>query len=195
MTIAFVLGNGVSRRAVDLPMLAACGEIYGCNGLYREFAPTVLVSTDAPISEHIQNSGYSKMRTHYTRKPLPDSGALRIPKEYFGFSSGPAAAGIATVNHHRTVYLVGFDLGPNNTGKFNNVYADTEFYKKSSANPTYSGNWVRQLITVMNTNPKVTFYRVQGLTTADIAAFNSVKNLAHMPIADFLDRINNTKDL
>jgi hypothetical protein len=195
MTIAFVLGNGVSRQLVDLAKLSLCGQVYGCNGLYREFAPAVLVSTDTPISLHIQNSGYSKTQVHYTRKPLPGFGAQQIPREYYAFSSGPAAAGIATTNGHCCIYLLGFDLGPSTTGKFNNVYADTEFYKKSSAIATYSGNWVRQLTTVMTDNPTVRFYRVQGTTTADIAAFDTVGNLVHMPLADFLDRINNTKDL
>ena len=53
MTAAFVLGNGLSRQAVDLTTLFHCGTVYGCNALYREFAPHVLISTDAPISTAI----------------------------------------------------------------------------------------------------------------------------------------------
>jgi uncharacterized CHY-type Zn-finger protein len=47
MTAAFVLGNGVSRQAVDLAALYDCGTVYGCNAIYREFTPHVLISTDA----------------------------------------------------------------------------------------------------------------------------------------------------
>jgi hypothetical protein len=43
--------------------------------------------------------------------------------------------------------------------------------------------------------PKTNFFRVQGETTADILELNGVPNLATMPMADFLNRINNTKDL
>ena len=86
-------------------------------------------------------------------------------------------------------------MGPSTVGKFNNVYADTEFYKKSSANPTYSGNWTRQIISVTRDFPNVSFYRVKGITTANIPELNGVKNLVHMPMEDFLNRINNTKDL
>jgi len=50
MTAAFVLGNGVSRLQVDLAVLKTCGKIYGCNAIYREFVPDVLISTDQPIS-------------------------------------------------------------------------------------------------------------------------------------------------
>lgn len=195
MTIAFVLGNGTSRRDIDLRQLRTHGAVYGCNALYRDFEPTVLVSTDPPISAEIQNSGYSQQHCHYTRKPLPESGAQRIPPRYFGFSSGPAAAGIATQDRHRKIYLLGFDLGPTTMGTFNNVYADTEFYKKSTATPTYSGNWVRQLVSIMTDNPRTTYTRVIGEGTANIAEFAHLDNHYSLALADFLDRINNGKDL
>jgi hypothetical protein len=195
MTVAFVLGNGLSRQGLDLEKLCQLAPVYGCNALYREFAPAVLVSTDAPISRAIQESGYSQKHTHYTRKPLPDLGARRIPQKYYGFSSGPVAAALAALDRCRKIYLVGFDMGPNETGQFNNVYASTEFYKKSSAPPTYTGNWVRQITTIAQDFPQTQFVRVQGATTAGITELSNISNLAHMLLADFLDRINNTKDL
>ena len=153
------------------------------------------ISTDKPISEHIQHSGYAKSNKFYTRRPLPGLGGLEIPQKYFGFSSGPIAVGLAALHKNPVIYLIGFDLGPDLNGKFNNVYADTEFYKKSNAVPTYTGNWVRQLVTIAKDFPKTSFYRISGKTTADIPELNGVKNLFHMPIADFLNRINNTKEL
>ena len=71
MSAAFVLGNGVSRLAIDLNQLKTCGKIYGCNALYREFTPDVLISTDKGIAHAIQNSGYAEKHRMYTRKPLP----------------------------------------------------------------------------------------------------------------------------
>ena len=194
MAAGFVLGNGVSRRQVDLDQLKLHGTVYGCNALYREFVPDVLISTDNPISTHIQQSGYSASHTHYTRKPLPDSGAQRVPQQYFGFSSGPIAVGIAALARHETVYLIGFDMGPTRTGHFNNCYADTEFYKKSSANPTFTGNWVRQLKTIAKEHLTTRFVRVEGDTTAQIPELLGISNMSHMPIEDFLNRINNTKE-
>jgi hypothetical protein len=195
MAAGFVLGNGVSRRQVELDLLKSHGTVYGCNALYREFEPDVLISTDTPISMHIQQSGYSASHTHYTRKPLPDSGAQRVPQQYFGFSSGPIAVGIAALARHETVYLIGFDMGPNRNGHFNNCYADTEFYKKSSANPTFTGNWVRQIKTVAQEHRATRFVRVQGETTAQIPELQGIPNMSHMPVEDFLNRINNTKEL
>ena len=194
MTAAFVLGNGVSRQAVTLETLRELGTVYGCNAIYREFVPHVLISTDAPISAAIQNSGYSQQHVHYTRRPNSDSGSRRICQQYFGYSSGPIAVAQAALDRHHVIYLLGFDMGPTRTGRFNNVYADTEFYKKSSAAPTYTGNWARQLCSVMKDFPRVSFYRVSGDTTAQIREFGSVANLMHMPMAEFLDRINNRKD-
>lgn len=195
MTPVFVLGNGVSRQAVDLNVLKHCGIIYGCNALYRDFTPTVLVATDRPIAEQIQNSGYAQEHQFYTRKPMAGLGALPLPQNYYGYSSGPAAVGLAASAKYQTIYLLGFDLGPNQTGKFNNVYSDTEFYKKSSAVPTYTGNWTRQIVRICGDFPKTSFIRVKGTTTADIKELNGVKNLAHMAMEDFLNRINNTKEL
>jgi hypothetical protein len=195
MSAAFVLGNGVSRLSVDLNQLKPHGRIYGCNALYREFVPDVLISTDKAIAHTIQNSGYAEKHLMYTRKPLPELGARSVPQSYFGFSSGPIAVGVAAMDKHLAVYLIGFDMGPNTNNRFNNVYADTEFYRKSSSLPTFTGNWIRQIVTVCRDFPKTSFHRVMGKTTAVIPELTNIDNLRHMPMTDFLDRINNTKDL
>jgi hypothetical protein len=192
---AFVLGNGVSRDSIDVDHLLKLGSVYGCNGLYRTHTPTVLVSTDRPISTVIQESGYSARNRFYTRRPLPNTGAQMVPQKYRGFSSGPIAASIACEDLHRRIYLLGFDMGPTVVGKFNNVYAGTEFYKPADANPTYTGNWIRQLSTVIRDFPSVEFVRVCGATTADIPDFHPLTNLKNMPIDEFALRINTSKDL
>jgi hypothetical protein len=195
MSRAFVLGNGVSRLAVNLDTLKREGKVYGCNALYRTFTPDVLVSTDTPISTAIQQSGYAEQNRMYTRKPIAGLGAYRVPQQYFGYSSGPIATALAALDQNIAVYLIGFDMGPIGHDKFNNVYANTEFYKKSSARPTFAGNWARQIVQIMRDFPKTNFFRVSGETTADIAEFRGVPNLVTMPMQDFLNRINNTKDL
>lgn len=195
MTRAFVCGNGVSRLEVNLHVLKELGPIYGCNALYREFTPTVLVSTDKPISSRIQEEGYANNNRMYTRKPTPGMGAFRIPQDWYGFSSGPVAVALAAQDKHLAVYMLGFDMGPINGDRFNNIYADTEFYKTSSARPTFTGNWVRQIQHIAKTFPNTNFFRVVGPTTSEITEFKTVPNMVHMPMVDFLDRINNTKDL
>jgi hypothetical protein len=194
MSRAFVLGNGVSRQLVDLNNLRHLGQIYGCNALYRDFVPDVLVSTDKPISTRIQDSGYAHNNRFYTRRPVPGNGANPVPQKYYGYSSGPIAASIAALDGAVVIYLVGFDMGPV-SNHFNNVYADTEFYKKSSAPPTFTGNWARQLTQIMRDFSNTAFVRVMSVTTAPVADFADVRNFRTMSMEDFQNRINNTKDL
>ena len=189
MTIAFVLGNGISRQHLNLAHLKNCGMIYGCNALYREFTPDVLVATDRPISEAIQHAGYALANKFYTRRPLPELGALKVRSEYHGYSSGPNAVALAAQDHHH-VYLLGFDMGPTQHKGFNNIYADTEFYKKSSANPTFTGNWVTQLKSIMKSFSNTNFFRIVGNTTAETRDLLGVPNLAHVQMADFQNRLN-----
>jgi hypothetical protein len=196
MSMAFVLGNGISRRPIDVDVLLKIAPVYGCNALYRTHTPTVLVSTDRPISEEIQNSGYSVHHRFHTRNPIPGLGARAVPQTYRGFSSGPIAVSLAAADFCSPIYLLGFDLGPNDAGRFNNVYAGTDFYKADGANPTFTGNWIRQLVTVALDHPKTQFIRVMGPTTAEIADFDPVDNLQSMSFADFADLINTLpKDL
>ena len=195
MTQAFVIGNGISRQGVDLNQLRQSGIIYGCNALYREFTPDVLVATDRPIAEQIQESGYPQNHRFYTRRPIDGSGAHRLPSEYFGYSSGPNAVGLAAKAGFVHIYMLGFDMGPTVDQKFNNIYAGTEFYKKPGDAPTHTGNWVKQLIKITQDYPNTNFIRIAGPTTARIADLETVKNLEHQDLATFLDRINNKKDL
>jgi hypothetical protein len=118
-----------------------------------------------------------------------------VPAPYFGYSSGPIAAGLAAIDGHQKIYLIGFDLGPSPANTINNLYAGTEFYKPVSARPTYTGNWVKQLIKIASDHKFVQFVRVVGATTAEVAEFAAVKNFTHVDLLTFVDRINNTKDL
>jgi hypothetical protein len=195
MTIAFVLGNGVSRQHLNLAHLKNCGMIYGCNALYREFTPDVLVATDKPISAAIQESGYALKNRFYTRKPLPNLGAQKVLTKYHGYSSGPNAAALAATDEHHRIYLLGFDMGPTQSNTFNNIYADTEFYRTSQHPPTFTGNWVKQLREICQDFQQTKFFRVFGSTTAQIHEFSTIKNMECLDLAIFLDRINNKKDL
>lgn len=192
---AFVLGNGVSRRHIEVDTLLKLGTVYGCNALYRTHTPHVLVSTDQPISTHIQESGYSARNKFYTRRPINSLGANRIPQPYFGFSSGPIAVGLAAGDGHKTIYLLGFDMGPAANGLFNNVYADTEFYKTTLAKPTFVGNWIKQLKSVAKDFPNQQLVRVTGDTTAIIPELQNISNMKNITIADFLLLMQSPKNL
>lgn len=195
MTTAFVLGNGISRQTIDLNQLKTCGKIYGCNALYREFVPDVLVATDKPIAATIQESGYSAKNVFYTRRPLHNLGAKPVPKDYFGYSSGPIAVSLAALDQHRRVYLLGFDMGPDSNRRFNNIYAGTEYYKPKDSNPTFTGNWIKQLQKICEDFSSTRFIRIYGPTTAKIAELDAIKNMEHRDLIWFQQRLNSEKDL
>jgi hypothetical protein len=58
MSNVFCIGNGESRKDFNLDLLKPHGKIYGCNALYREYTPDVLVSVDHGIMHEIYQSGY-----------------------------------------------------------------------------------------------------------------------------------------
>jgi len=192
---AFVVGNGVSRRNIDIDQLIALGDVYGCNALYRTHRPTVLVATDRAIAEEIQNTGYALHNRFYTRKPIEGKGAQRITERYYGFSSGPVAMAMAAMEGHARVYLLGFDMGPESNGRFNNVYADTAFYRASTNPPTFVGNWARQMRSIAKDHVQCEFVRVFGPTTAEIAELIDLRNMHRLDLTDFVARINKPKDL
>jgi len=195
MTIAFVLGNGVSRSGLPLEHIQKLGKIYGCNALYREFTPDVLVATDRAIALKIQESGYPIKNKFYTRKPIAGLGAYRVPDSYYGFSSGPNAVAIAAIDQTHKIYMIGFDLGPSVHNRFNNIYEGTEFYKPQGSPPTFTGNWMKQLTKITKDFPDTQFVRVCGNTTARLPELDAIKNMAHEDLSTFVMRINNQKDL
>lgn len=188
MQKAFVLGNGKSRLDIDLNKLRKFGKIYGCNALYRDFAPDVLVATDRPISDEIQRSGYAKKNVFYTRLPQKDSGAKKIELNY-GYSSGPIAISYALHHGATEVVMIGFDFS-GTKGLFNNVYENTKFYKKSSDKETFYGNWVNQCVTIMNQNLHKKFVRIIKPGILIPKEFKHIKNLVHVDMAEFLKTIN-----
>ena len=58
MTVAFVVGNGTSRKPIDLNGLKKYGKVYGCNALYREFNADYLVAVDVKMILEINHSKY-----------------------------------------------------------------------------------------------------------------------------------------
>ena len=54
----FALGNGESRKNLDLNELYEFGIIYGCNGLYRDFQADALVVVDPAMKEEIWETDY-----------------------------------------------------------------------------------------------------------------------------------------
>ena len=58
MARAYIIGNGPSRKDIDLETLQ--GKTFGCNALYRDFTPDYLLSGDAGVIKEICKTDYPK---------------------------------------------------------------------------------------------------------------------------------------
>lgn len=152
----FIIGNGESRLSIDLKYLRELGKIYGCNALYRDFHPDVLVSVDDRMTSEIIESGYKEK--HYHRLPrdqrngknvydLVDETGKKIGTTN-GLSSGALATQLAAnMEWCKNIYLIGFDFYK--TDKVNNVYKDTSNYLKSTDRPVDPNNFRIQMNRVL----------------------------------------------
>lgn len=186
MNTAFVIGNGRSRIGLDLSSLKTAGKIYGCNAIYRDFSPDVLIATDSGITKEIELSGYPENHIFYTRKP-GHPGSKIITKNH-GYSSGPIAATYAAVEGFCNIYLIGFDLiGSNN--KHNNVYSGTANYKSVHSEATYYGNWVNQILSIAREFDTQQFIRVGDCNQYRPQQWNR-HNIKYQNINEFLSEVN-----
>lgn len=186
MKHAFVLGNGRSRLGLDLNSLRSAGKIFGCNALYRDFSPDVLIATDSGISKEIESTDYPMYHEFFTRIPT-HSYSKKITKN-FGYSSGPIAVTYAAMEGFAKIYLIGFDLiGLKN--KHNNVYSGTPNYKDINSDATYYGNWVDQIFNIAREFDTQEFIRVGHTDQYRPERWNR-HNIKFRTVDEFLSEIN-----
>jgi hypothetical protein len=161
MKRSFVFGNGRTRLNIDFDEVKPYGLIYACNAVYRDYRPDHLVAVDTKMIVEINESGYQKSNSVWTNYNIQYKNFEKF--NYFepnlGWSSGPTALNLATSHRPDEVYIFGFDY-EGLKGKLNNVYANTNNYKKSTDTATYNGNWLKQTETIIKTNPSIFYYRV-----------------------------------
>ncbi len=159
---AFVLGNGRSRLTIDPNSLIKLGIVYGCNAQYREYDPHYLVAVDVKMVNEIIAAGYHKTHSVWTNpnKGITTKTNINFFNPHKGWSSGPTALWFSAMNGHKEIYILGFDYQGLAGGRFNNVYADTFNYKKSTDAATFFGNWLSQTEKVIKEYKNVKFFRV-----------------------------------
>ena len=186
--IAFVIGNGVSRLPIDLEQLKSIGKVYACNAVYRTFQPDFLVAVDVKMILEINKAGFQHKNQVWTN---PNKSYERIKNLNFfspskGWSSGPTALWLATQHQYKKIYILGFDFRGSKEGRmFNNIYADTANYKKSTDGATFFGNWMRQTRSVIKENPKINFVRVIHPDNYIPEELNKFENLEHISVEMF----------
>jgi len=188
-SIAFVLGNGVSRKSIRLDHIREWGRTYGCNALYRDYAPHYLIAVDAKMINEICEAKWQMRHEVWTNpnKNLEKHPGLHFFKPSQGWSSGPTALWLATEHKHKLFYLLGFDFVGTTEGKLNNIYGSTRNYRKLTDPATYHGNWQRQTGMIIQKYPKNKYVRVvetigMGYQAED---FKKYQNYSEITVADF----------
>ena len=110
-SVAFVLGNGTSRSAIESELLSELGTIYGCNAIYRTFSPDYLIAVDVKMILEITKSGYQNNNSVWTNHNNAYTEIKNV--NYFqpskGWSSGPTALWLAAEHGYDDIYILGFD--------------------------------------------------------------------------------------
>ena len=63
--IHFCFGNGNSRKGIDIEQYKKYGKVVGCNAIYRDYTPDILVALDSSINHEIYRSGYCFENTSF----------------------------------------------------------------------------------------------------------------------------------
>jgi len=188
--IAFVLGNGKTRLAANANELLNLGIVYGCNAIYRELNPHFLIAVDVKMVNEIIGTGYHRCNQVWTNhnKGIVDHKDINFFHPHKGWSSGPTALHMAASRGHTEIYILGFDY-QGEKGLVNNIYADTNNYKKSSEPATYYGNWMAQTVKTIKEFPKTKFIRViEPSDFKPVELTTDLGNLSHMTYRYFFEK-------
>lgn len=203
----FVLGNGESRKSIDLYDLHQYGRVYGCNAIYRDH-PWVdkLVSVDAPMQQEIIDSKYGGNVVFRSHPNIKRPGKIKTIKQELGVDRGYMSGGVLLdlaaktlkSKPHSEIYLLGFDIfgkiEQDEQGryvqKFNNLYADTKNYHATGSAPITTMRWSPMVLSIILENPHLIFYRVQDDTCMMPKEWAPYpRNLVFLPIEAFWDTV------
>jgi hypothetical protein len=167
---AHIIGNGPSRTKFDLQLLTgqvggeqgvrSVGQSYGCNLLYKDFAPTFLLCFDKTICAEIAQTDYTQDNIVYSnaRHILACPGHFHLYPHFYNAPVGVLAAHIAAADGHKTVYLLGFDWYKQGT---ENVYHNTHArYTTTNDVDSVNQKFTDTLVKLLNTYPDTDFVRV-----------------------------------
>ena len=174
MNIACVIGNGPSRKNVDLETIGRQMTTYGCNVLYRDYIPDYLISMDWAIVEEILANDIHHKTNFYTQDRAQFNHMSVEKKERINwlkpmnkrFDSGNSALEVALSNDYETVYIIGFDYNTND--KLPNVYHGTKNYARNSTIPAAENmarEWQKRFRNLVKQFPDTKFIRVNGSNT------------------------------
>jgi len=188
MNTAFIIGNGTSRKGIDLTRLKPYGTVFGCNALYRDYPdysfPDFIVSIDDGIISEIECSDFPSKR--FLVPPVderwePAECNIGRPRS----NAGVNAMREAIKMEFNQLICVGFDfLATDNKQSVSNVYDGTNNYgMEVRANAADNPGRIRYVQWLTNSNPDIDFififpndFKVNPLFGKNVY-FNTYENL------------------
>ncbi len=161
MSKALVIGNGESRRQIDLNQYKF-HTIIGCNAIHRDMTVHHLICCDRRMAEEATNNEnnfdcqiyvrphwfhyFRKIKKNKNVRELPNlpykGGTKKDDPEHWG--SGGFAVLLAAILDFEEIELIGFDLYPIDDA-VNNIYKDSLNYSKSGSQPVDPSYWIYQI--------------------------------------------------
>ncbi len=200
--IAFVLGNGESRKGIQIEDLKKHGTVFACNGVYRTERPDFLICVDPKMVLELAESDYiinNQVYSNYNNQYSKNEKILNHIKWFkpsLGWSSGPTALRMACDRGFKEIYMLGFDYQgypdkkSSNRQRFNNMFKDTRNYKKSTDEATFYGNWMNQTKRCLADYKDIKFHRVipKGWFQPKDLEWND--NCIHLTTEELLSKFN-----
>lgn len=204
--VAFVLGNGESRKGILIEDLKKHGTVFACNAVYRTETPDFLICVDPKMVLELAESDYvkkhqvwSNFNAQYNKNQVVKD-HVKWFKPSMGWSSGPTALRMACDRGFKKIYILGFDYQGHhladhrgNRYKFNNIFKDTRNYKRSKDEATFYGNWMNQTKKCLHDFKKVEFTRVIPKDWFKPKDLEWKGTMHHLTIEEFLQKFSLVK--
>ena len=125
---AIIIGNGPTRKIINLDNLVGKAPLYGCNALYRDFNEyDFIVAIDDGIIEELKTN-----LDNQSRIIIPPEDERWESAEYSNQrrrnNVGMVAMDSAIKNGNNLIYLLGFDFILDGEDSVDNVYKDSKNY-------------------------------------------------------------------
>ena len=117
-----ILGNGTSRLLVPIEKIPS--PVWGCNALYRDYSPDLLIVSDRRMVLEVANAKYPGEVVFKPWKGFTHPPSNFTPFESRG-CSGEVAVRYALKQGYTQIDLIGFDM---KEGRIQNVYTNTQNY-------------------------------------------------------------------
>jgi hypothetical protein len=187
--IAFIIGNGTSRSAVDLNNLIGKGVIYGCNALYRTFNNwDYLIAIDDGMIDEISRINFKNGSVIVPPVDERWESAEYNPRRRRS-NAGMNAMLESIRNGAKYLYCLGFDFILDGEISVDNIYKNTDNYgPETKANISDNYNRIKYLEWFVNKYSDITFVFVipDGVKTKPIEA----KNVIGMTISSFNRKVS-----